>query len=105
MKYLRVKWKHLLPEEPVLLYSELDENRREVRKVEIFADEHCGFASKDGQSEDTRLGEVPMPPLEEIAADPEFEPVEIQQKEFERIWQLALIRTAVTTTSEFPKFV
>jgi uncharacterized protein DUF6881 len=36
MKYVRVGWKHQHPAEPVALYSELDDNRFEVRKIEVF---------------------------------------------------------------------
>ncbi len=32
MTYLRVGWKHQHPDEPVILYSELDAERWEVRK-------------------------------------------------------------------------
>ncbi len=46
MRYLRVQWLHSHPDEPVTLYSELDDEGWEVRKVEIFADGHIGFASK-----------------------------------------------------------
>jgi hypothetical protein len=37
MKYIRVKWIHSLPNEPITLFSELDDDRYEVRKLEIFA--------------------------------------------------------------------
>jgi len=36
MEYLKVHWKHDYPNEPVLLYSERDDERREVRKVDVF---------------------------------------------------------------------
>jgi hypothetical protein len=34
MSYLKVKWNRSFPDEPMLLYSELDRERWEVRKVE-----------------------------------------------------------------------
>jgi hypothetical protein len=34
MKYLKVVWVHDLPGEPVLLYSEVDDEGWEIRKVE-----------------------------------------------------------------------
>ena len=86
MTYIRVKWLHSNSEEPVLLYSELDDLRWETRKVEIFADGRIGFAGPNEASEDTGLGLAPVPPLHEIAADPEFEPAEITQQEFEEVW-------------------
>jgi hypothetical protein len=41
MNYIKVKWNHALPDEPVWFYSELDAERWETRKVEIFADGSC----------------------------------------------------------------
>lgn len=86
MKYVRVGWKHQHPDEPVLLYSELDADRWEVRKVEVFRDGRCGYASADVSSGGTMLGKVPVPELTEIAKDAQFEPVEISREEFEVVW-------------------
>ena len=47
MKYLFVRWKHPNPEDPTLLYSELNEDRWEVRKVEVYADGRLGYADND----------------------------------------------------------
>ena len=86
MKYIRVKWNHKHQDEPVLLYSELDAERWEKRKVEVFRDGRCGYASADESCGSTQLGEEPIPPLAEIASDPQFEPVEIVEQEFEEVW-------------------
>src|SRR5258705_13531981 len=43
MQYIRVRWKHALPDEPVELLSELDSESWEVRKVEVFRDGRLGF--------------------------------------------------------------
>jgi hypothetical protein len=86
MKYIRVGWKHQNPDMPVLLYSELDASRWEVRKVEVFRNGRCGYASAEGSSGGTRLGQVPVPTLSEIALDPEFDPEEISREEFEKVW-------------------
>ncbi|WP_421996326.1 DUF6881 domain-containing protein [Reyranella sp.] len=43
MKYIKVRWRHCLPNEPVTLYSEIDEDRWERRKVYVFADGSFGF--------------------------------------------------------------
>jgi hypothetical protein len=80
MKYLRVGWKHPHAEEPVILYSELDADRWEVRKVEVFRNGRRDYASVDGSSGGTRLGKVPIPELTEIAKDPQFEPCEISRE-------------------------
>jgi len=86
MKYLRVGWKHHHSDEPVILYSEVDDNRFEVRKIDVFRDGRCGYASSDGASGGTKLGLVAVPALNEIASDPQFEPVEITREEFEEAW-------------------
>jgi hypothetical protein len=87
MKYLAVKWKHSFVDEPVLLYSELDEQRWECRKVEVFADGHGDYADADKSTGSTQLGLVPVPELSEIAEDEEFEPMEITSDEFEKVWE------------------
>jgi uncharacterized protein DUF6881 len=85
--YIRVRWLHDHPDDPVDLWSELDAERFEVRKVEIWRDGRVGFASRGRESGGTMLGTVATPPLSEIAADPEFEPEEISEVEFERFWR------------------
>ncbi len=86
MKYILVKWNHLFGDEPVLLYSELDDARWEVRKIEVFRDGHQGYASATESGGSTRLGEAPIPALAEIASDPQFEPSEITKEQFEEMW-------------------
>ncbi|MEO8549581.1 MAG: hypothetical protein ABI678_06395 [Kofleriaceae bacterium] len=87
--YLRVEWKHTHADDPVVLYVELDEDRWEVRKVEVFADGRTTYADGRGSSGDTRLGEFQTPPVDEIAKDPEFTPVAISSEEFETLWEKA----------------
>jgi hypothetical protein len=91
MYYIKVKWIHADPEGPVWLYSELDEDRWEMRKVEIFADGTIGFASSIEASDSTGLGLMPVPTLIEISASKEFEPQEITKEEFEQIWSSRLM--------------
>ena len=71
---------------PILLYSELDDERWEVRKVEVFSDGSFGYANRATSRGTTFLGLEPIPTLSEIAANPEFEPVAITKDEFEAIW-------------------
>ena len=85
-KYILVRWIHSFADEPVLLYSELYEQRFERRKVHVFHDGHMEYADADTESDSTGLGLVPTPELCEIAADPEFEPTEITKDEFEKVW-------------------
>jgi len=86
MKYIQVKWIHSLNSEPVVLYSEIDESGWEVRKVEVYADGRMGFASSSESRSGSGLSKEPLPSMAEIAADPQFAPVEINQIDFERIW-------------------
>lgn len=86
MKYICVKWNHSFPDEPVILFSELDDARWEIRKVEIYRNGCKGYASTSATFGGTRLGLEPDPSLEEIASDPQFEPKEISREEFEQIW-------------------
>jgi hypothetical protein len=90
MRYLKVEWKHDEPGEPTLLYSEVDDDGWEVRKVELFRDGKMGHASRQADTELTMLGEVAVPSLEAIADDPEFVPSLISKEEFEGIWHKAL---------------
>lgn len=86
MTYIKVEWIHSHADEPTLLYSELDQGRWEKRKVEVFADGRCGYASSTESAGSTRLGEEPIPQLAEISSDPQFKPVEITKQEFEEVW-------------------
>ncbi|MDR6289797.1 hypothetical protein E9232_002318 [Inquilinus ginsengisoli] len=87
MSYIRVQWVHSFPDEPVWLISELDGNRRETRKVEIFADGSKGYAAEGVEIGGTRLGFEAAPTLKEIGSDPQFLPEEITKEEFEEIWR------------------
>lgn len=86
MIYIAVKWIHTYPDEPILLYSELDNDRFETRKVEFFRDGSIGYADASEEFGHTELGMMPVPDLNEIAKDPEFEPRQIEKHEFEEIW-------------------
>jgi hypothetical protein len=90
MDYLKVRWIHASSNDPVLLMSELDANRYEVRKVEVFADGRLGFASADGGSEETVLGEKPVPAASDIAADHQFIAETLDAEEFEKAWRAAV---------------
>ena len=90
MQYMKVLWKHAHPNEPVTLYSELDDARRETRKVEVFRDGQLGYAGVSTSKGSTALGIVPIPPISQIALDPEFEPSKITRDEFEQIWRRAI---------------
>jgi hypothetical protein len=86
MTYILVKWLHEYPNEPVLLFSELDAQRFETRKVEVFRDGRQGYASVHGEFGGSALGVVPTPELTVIGANPEFDPETISKSDFENVW-------------------
>ncbi len=90
MEYLKVRWVHKLDNEPIVLFSELSASRDEIRKVEVYADGRHDYAGPDVATGTTALSEGPLPPLDEIAADPQFVPVVIDQDEFENVWRRAI---------------
>lgn len=94
MTYLKVLWKQKLPGFPVELFSELDGDRYETRKVERFADGNLQFAGPEGESGDTWLGETPIPAPEIISQDPVFIVCPLTRGEFEMLYQDAVISKA-----------
>lgn len=91
MKYIKVNWLHSYIDEPLTIYSELDDLHWELRKVEIFSEGRMGCASSLISSLGTNLSKEPIPAMEDIALDPQFEVFEISRDDFENIWQTALI--------------
>lgn len=47
MTYIKVQWIHDFEDEPILLYSELDSMRNEVRKVEVYKNNELGYACEN----------------------------------------------------------
>jgi hypothetical protein len=93
MKYIRLKWNHTNPDEPVWIFSELDANGREVRKIECFRNGFCDVATATGSSGTAALMTMPLPDLSVLAKrDPEFEPVVITREEFEEVWATRLYK-------------
>jgi Domain of unknown function (DUF6881) len=90
MNYIRAAWHHSFPDEPIVLYSEMNEERWEVRKVDIFREGPPGIASATLSTRDSMLSEKPIPPISEIASDAQFEPSEITKEEFEEVWSKAI---------------
>ena len=88
-KYIKVKWRHNLKSAPVELYSELDENRYQLRKIEKYRNGQLDFADGSRNSGSIRLDEVPVPPIQEINEDTQFKASLISKEEFEAVWQKA----------------
>lgn len=86
MEYLKVLWKHDQADEPVWLYSEINNERWETRKVEVFRDGSTGYADSIEAKGGSKLSIKPLPMMAEIAKDPQFVPSLIGNYEFERVW-------------------
>jgi hypothetical protein len=89
MIYLKVHWNHDSEKQPIAFYCELEDDRMEIRKVELYADGSFGYANEKRSSGKTSLGVLPMLTIEELSASPNYTPAEITRDEFEDIWRLA----------------
>lgn len=90
MEYILVEWDHDLDDEPYLIYSELDENRREIRKIEFFRNGIC-FSYGAGRGNEGALAEIPFPKdLREISGgEGERTARVISRQLFEEVWNQA----------------
>lgn len=87
MNHILLEWFHTFQDEPCLIYSEIDDQRYEVRKIEIY--KNGTIARYDEQMTDSlfRLADVRFPEnLDEINQYQEFCAKYISQEEFEKIW-------------------
>jgi hypothetical protein len=85
-RFLKSWWHHDLPDEPVLLYSHVDDAGMEVRKIEIYRDGRRDWADEAHATGETRLSETEIPSVEEIDDQPEFDAIEISADEFQTAW-------------------
>ena len=83
MRYVRVRWVHDDPYEPIDLYYELKEDHWAARVIEVYG---------DGSMEqvDPNLMDAPLPPLKDINAMPEYKGTEISKEAFETVWKKML---------------
>jgi hypothetical protein len=87
-RYLKVRWHHTNPDDPIVYLSEVDLGV-EVRKIEKFADGRVSWAGPDGSTGDSFLAEGLMPFPDEIDAQDEFTTSPTDAEEFEREWEAA----------------
>ena len=80
MNYVLLEWFHTLKDEPYLIYSEIDDQRYEVRKIEIY--KNGTIARYDEQLSDVKFPEN----LDEINQYQEFCAKYVSQEEFETMW-------------------
>jgi len=74
------------------MYSELSSDRYEIRKVECFSDDKTTYAYDNISTGKSSLGELPVPPISEIAEDLQFKPMVIDKREFEMVWAKAILQ-------------
>ncbi|MFI5545662.1 DUF6881 domain-containing protein [Streptomyces sp. NPDC051815] len=90
MRYLKLVWHHESTDDPQVIWTEIDDNDIEIRKIEHYADGRLGLAGGGQSNGSTELGLWSVPPLEEIKKSPEFSPKEISPADFENEWRQAV---------------
>ncbi|AXF74887.1 hypothetical protein LU604_19025 [Erwinia tracheiphila] len=86
MRYIKTLWLHENNNYSIEIYSELDTDDNEVRKIEIFSDGTTGYAVGNISHGKTMLGDIPIPSLEDINSDPQFRAQEITKDFFLEKW-------------------
>jgi hypothetical protein len=86
---VKVRWIHELPDEPVLLYSEIDDQRTELRKVEEYRDGRLDAVNAVSHTGSMVLSATAMPSLAEINAQSEFHGEPMSEDELEQVWDRA----------------
>lgn len=94
MNYIKVVWNQSNKDYPVLIYSELEDDQYESRKIEKYIDGSYGYAFNNHEINDSGLSKCAVPSIEKIAEDSEFEPFEITKEEFEEVWHKAILCNA-----------
>lgn len=90
MNYVLVEWDHDLDDEPYLIYSELDDGRRETRRVEFYRN-GITFSYGAERGNEGALAAAPFPEdLRDLKApEGEFSAREISPGLFYEIWNQA----------------
>jgi hypothetical protein len=89
MRHQRVDWHHNFEDEPVVLWSEVGEDGYERRKVDQYRDGRLDYADDITAVGTTRLGDQPVPSVDQINADVEFTAANISAAEFDAVWKRA----------------
>lgn len=70
----------------LFICAELNYARYEIRKIHIYRNGDFGLADQELAHGDTLLSLEPIPSIDEINANPEFEFLYITKNEFEKAW-------------------
>lgn len=86
MLYYKTIWNHTNDCDPIIMYSEIDEERYETKRLDIFLDGHVAYFDNRTPLE---LGEAPYPSdFDAINATGEFDVSEISAIDFENILKM-----------------
>lgn len=86
MLYYKTIWNHTNDDFPIIMYSEIDAERFETKRLDIFPDEHVAYFDTRTPLE---LGEAPYPSdFDAINATGEFDVSEISAIDFENILKM-----------------
>ena len=88
-----VRWRHDFPDEPVDIYSEIDDERNEIRKVQIFPDGRLEYADAQHETLTTGLAIITIPELDEIRNQPDFSVEIIEKHQFNSLWKQAIAQS------------
>ncbi|MCP4215955.1 MAG: hypothetical protein GY765_14980 [bacterium] len=67
--------------------SEMDNDRNETRRIDIFKDGRVEYAPIVSSSGDDFLGDQPFLDIKVIRADPDLKVAIIKRSEFEKMWK------------------
>ncbi|MCL2682872.1 MAG: hypothetical protein FWE63_05235 [Bacteroidales bacterium] len=87
MKFIKIHWTHSFKDSPEFIYSAIDEEGYEIKKVEVFKSGDYTVYSENINSD--RLAEGIYPSLEELTFEEKIESMqafEIDEVEFNEIW-------------------
>ena len=93
MKYELVDWQHNLDTQPAMIYSEIDDDGWEVRKVEVYRDGRVTFSDGTTCTGLTQLSETPLPSLAEIDGVEVLTGEVVAKEVFEAVWRRAWARS------------
>jgi hypothetical protein len=86
MLYYKTIWNHTNDYDPIVMYSSIDEERYEMKRLDIFRDGHVAYFDTRTPME---LSEDPYPSdFDEINATDEFDVSEISSIDFENILKM-----------------
>lgn len=101
MFYVLLEWSHKWDDEPVQIWSELDDQRCETRKIEVFSHGFRLTYDHEDPRSAAGLADVPFPEdLRKLNAAGPFHASSVSQSDFEGLWS----RSIESPSDPFPLF-